>query len=62
MQKCKEIASLLKMRLTLKSPECITKGVLAITCFNSISNYKVDQKKTVDIFQIFNMYTKCIFK
>ena len=54
-QKSKEIASSMKMRSTLKVPECIAKGVLAIICSNSFSNFcKVDQKKTVAISQMFN--------
>ena len=50
----KKIASLMKMGLTLNVPECITKGVLAITCSNSFSHCKGDQKKTVAISQMFN--------
>ena len=53
-RKSKEIASLIKMRLTLKVPLCISKGVLAIICSNSFSHYKGDQKKTVAISQMFN--------
>ena len=40
-------------------------GVLAIICSNSFSHYKVDQKKTVAISQMFNHvqlnYTGCIY-
>ena len=54
MQKSQEIASLIKMRLTLKVPWCITKCVLTIFCSNSFSHCKVDQKKTVAISQMFN--------
>ena len=52
--KSKEIASLMKMRSTLKAPYSITKCVLAIIYSNSFSHCKVDQKKTVPISQIFN--------
>ena len=52
--KSKEIASLMKMLSTLNVPECITKGVLAIICFNSFSHCKGGQKKTVAISQMFN--------
>ena len=48
-RKFKEIASLKKMRSTLKVPQCITKCVLAIIYSNSFSHCKVDQKKTVTI-------------
>ena len=48
-RKSKEIASLMKVRSTLKVPWCITKGVLAIICSNSFSHCKGDQKKTVAI-------------
>ena len=44
----------MKMRSTLKIPYCIKKAVLAIICSNSFSNWKVDQKKTVAISQMFN--------
>ena len=54
MQKSKEIASLMKVRSTLKGPSCITKCFLAIICSNSFSHCKVDQKKTVTISQMFN--------
>ena len=50
--KSNEIASLMKMRSTLKVPSCITKCVLAVICFNSFSHCKVDQKKTVSISQM----------
>ena len=53
-QKSKEIASLVKMRSTLKIPLCITKGVLAIICSNSFSHCRSDKKKTVAISQMFN--------
>ena len=52
--KSKEIASLMKMRSTLKVPKYITKVFLAIICSNSVSNCKVDQKKTVAIPQMFS--------
>ena len=42
------------MRSTLKVPQCITKGVLAIICSNSFSHCKGDQKKTVAISQMFS--------
>ena len=53
-RKSKEIASLMKMLSTLKVPQCVTKGVLAIICSNSFSHCKGDQKKTVAISQMFN--------
>ena len=53
-RKSQEIALLMKMRSTLNVPKCITKGVLAIICFNSFSHCKGDQKKTVAISQMFN--------
>ena len=46
--------SLMKIRPTLKVPECITKWVLAIICLNSFSHCKVDLRKTVAISQMFN--------
>ena len=53
-KKSKEIASLKKIRSTLKVPYCITKCVLVIICSNSFSHCKVDQKKTITISQMFN--------
>ena len=53
-QKSKEIALLIKMRSTLKVPNCITKGILAIICSNSFSHCQGDQKKTEAISQIFS--------
>ena len=53
-RKSKKIASLIKMRSTLKIPKCITTGILAIICSNSFSHCKLDQKKTVAISQMFN--------
>ena len=44
----------MKMRPVLKVSKCITKCVLTIICSNSFSHYKVDQKKTIAISQIFN--------
>ena len=44
----------MKMRSTLNVPLCITKGVLAIICPNSLSHCKGDLKKTVAISQMFN--------
>ena len=49
-----EIASLMKMRSTLKVHWCITKCVPAIICSNSLLHCKVDQKKTVAISQFIN--------
>ena len=54
-RKSKEIVNeKMKMRSTLKVPECITKWVLAIICLNSFSHCKVDLRKTVAISQMFN--------
>ena len=50
----KKIASLMKMRSTLKVPESIIKCVLAIIYSNSFSHCKGDQKKTVAISQMFS--------
>ena len=49
------LKKLMKMRLTLEGPSCITNCVLAIICSNSFSHCRVDQKKkTVIISQMFN--------
>ena len=50
----KKIASLMKMRSTLKVPLSIIKCVLAIIYSNSFSHCKVEQKKTVAISQMFS--------
>ena len=50
----KKIASLMKMRPTLKVPQSIIKCVLAIIYSNSFSHCKVEQKKTVAISQMFS--------
>ena len=50
----KKIASLMKMRSTLKVPQSIIKCVLAIIYSNSFSHCKVEQKKTVAISQMFS--------
>ena len=50
----KKIASLMKMRSTLKVPESIIKCVLAIIYSNSFSHCKGDQKKTVAISRMFS--------
>ena len=54
MRKSKKIASLMKMRSTLKVPCSIIKCVLAIIYSNSFSHCKVEQKKTVAISQLFS--------
>ena len=53
-QKFKEIASLMKMHITLKGPKYITKDVLAIICSNSFSNCKADQKTPVAFTHMFS--------
>ena len=50
----KKIASLMKMRSTLKMPKSIIKCVLAIIYSNSFSHCKGGQKKTVAISQMFS--------
>ena len=50
----KKIASLMKMRSTLKVSCSIIKCVLAIIYSNSFSHCKVEQKKTVAISQMFS--------
>ena len=61
MQKSKKIASSIKMQLTLKVCKFITKGILAIICYNTLSNCKVDQKKTIALSQMFND-VRCTYK
>ena len=53
-RKSKKIASLMKMRSTLKVSLSIIKCVLAIIYSNSFSHCKGDQKKTVAISQMFS--------
>ena len=53
-RKSKKIASLMKMRSTLKVPKSIIKCVLAIIYSNSFSHCRGDQKKTVAISQMFS--------
>ena len=53
-EKPKKIASLMKMHSALKVPYSIIKCVLAIIYSNSFSHYKVEQKKTVAISQMFS--------
>ena len=48
------LKKLMKMRLTLEGPSCITNCALAIIYLDSFSHCKVDQKKTVIISQMFN--------
>ena len=50
----KKIASLMKMRATLKVPQSTIKCVQAIIYSNSFSHCKVEQKKTVAISQMFS--------
>ena len=54
MRKSKKIASLMKMRSTLKVSYSIIKCVVAIINSNSFSHCKVEQEKTVAISQMFS--------